>query len=214
MIDYILNKVRINPSRRAYYGYGGYSDREDYYQNLFTERHSDTILQLLQQKDEVQLSARSLSIQFKDVRFGASTKEAQKQLGKPRYTIENPRVAQHEVHFYRFKVHRLHSVATLHFLADRLFLASHTFRHLDRPNYQQVLAALSDKYGLEATPDKTTVKDSQGNTVSIIDGLYFVVQYVSGDPFFSEHIIRHSAEQQQQEQLREAERLSSISNFL
>ena len=214
MIDYILEKVKINPSRRTYYSYGNYSDREDYYQNLFTERHPEAVLEVLQQKENAPLSTRCSSIQFKNVRFGASAREVQKQLGKPRYTIENPRIAQHEVHFYRFRVERLHSVATLHFLTNRLCLASHTFRHLDRINYQQVLAALSDKYGLEASPDKTTVKDSQGNTVSITDGLYFVVQYVSGDPYFSEHITRHSAEHQRREQLREAERLGSISDFL
>ena len=216
MIDYILGKLRsrfTSAARRSYYGYGGYGDREDYYQNLFSERSAESLTQLLTLKEEAIANAR-IQLTFRNIRFGATPKDAQKRLGKPRFTVKNPQLAHHEVLFYRFKIQHLHSVAALHFLEDKFFFAAHTFRHLDTGDYRRVLRVLGDKYGLLPPPEDTAIKDRDDNVVTVTDGLYFTVRYLAGHPHFLERIAQLSTERAQYLKRLEAQRLSSINDFL
>lgn len=216
MIDYVLGKLRsrfTSASRRSYYGYGGYGDREDYYQNLFNERDAEALTQLLTLKEEASVNPR-IQLKFRNIRFGATSKEAQKQLGKPRFTLKNPQLAHHEVLFYRFKIQHLHSVAALHFLDNQFFFAAHTFRHLDTGDYRRILRVLGDKYGLLPPPENTPIKDRDDHVVSITDGLYFTVRYLAGHPHFLKRIAQLSTEKAQYLLRLEAQRLSSINDFL
>ena len=216
MIHYILDKAKASfalPAKKSGYAYNGYGDREDYYQNLLTERSAESLLHWLTLKEEAVFNP-DIQLKFRDIDFRATTRDIRKQLGKPRFTIKNPQVDHHEVYFYRFRLGRLHSVAAIHFFENEFFLATHTFRQLNAQNYQQVLQVLANKYGVVSLPEDMGVKDRHGNTIVVADGLYLTVKYISGDPYFLNRITQLCEQKKQYKQRREEKSLSSINNFL
>lgn len=195
------------------YGYNDYDDREGYYQNLLTERSGESLLYWSQLSSRAISNAR-VEVKFRDIDFQCSPREVRKQLGKPRFVIVNPLVNNHEIHFYRFQMAHLHSVAALHFLDQQFFMASQTFRQLTAQNYQQIAEVLTAKYGLLPPPESVAVRDRQNNTVLMTDGLYLTVKYVSGHPFFQERIYKFLDEKNQLHQRMRNQRISALSDFL
>ena len=216
MIDYLLHRAKIHFSlrqKRTDYGYGGYGDREDYYQNLFTDRSISSLLHWVSLKEEAVCNPH-IQLAFRGIHFGASKKDMHKKLGKPRFIIQNPQLAQHEVFFYRFSINRLHSIAALHFLENEFFMASHTFKQISTKNYQRVLEALTSKYGVMLTDCETAVKDPQNHLVSVNPGLYLSVRYVSGQPHIADCLTQLLKEKESIKQLQEKKGQAIISEFL
>ena len=195
------------------YAYNSYDNREGYYQNLLTERSGEALLHWLGLKNQAVLNSR-VAVNFRNIDFQRSPQEVRRQLGKPRFIIANALVADHEVHFYRFRVTHLHSVVALHFLDQQFFMANHSFRQLTTQNHRQIVEVLTTKYGLLPPPESMAIKDRGNNTVLITDGLYLTVKYISGHPLFEERIQMLLDEKMRKQEHQRAQRISSLSDFL
>lgn len=204
-------KNRFIPS--SGYNYDNYDNREGYYQNLLTERSAEALLQWLGLRHQAVLNPR-VEVSFRNIDFQHSPQQVRKQLGKPRFIIANELVADHEIHFYRFRVSHLQSVVALHFLNQQFFMANHSFRQLTTHHYQQIVEVLTAKYGLLPPPESVAIKDQRGNTVLMTDGLYLTVKYISGHPSFPERIGRLIDEKYQHQQRQRAQQTSSFNDFL
>ena len=209
----LFGKARNRFVPSSGYAYNSYDNREGYYQNLLTERSGEALLHWLGLKDQAVLNPR-VEVNFKDINFQRSPLEVRRQLGKPRFVITNPLVADHEIHFYRFRVTHLHSVVALHFLDQQFFMANHSFRQLTAQNHQQIVEVLTTKYGLLPPPESIAIKDRSSNTVLITDGLYLTVKYISGHPLFEERIQTLLDEKNRNQQRQRAKQISSLSDFL
>ncbi len=209
----LFGKAKMRFATSSDYGYNDYDDREGYYQNLLTERSGEVLLYWSQLSSRAIANAR-VEVGFRDIDFRSSPRGVRRKLGKPRFVIVNPLVDNHEIHFYRFQMNHLHSVAALHFLDQRFFMASQTFRQLTAQNYQQIAEVLTTKYGLLPPPESVAVKDRENNTVLMSDGLYLTVKYISGHPFFQERIYKFLDEKNQYHQQVRNQRISALSDFL
>ncbi len=195
------------------YTYNSYENREDYYQNLFTERSGKVLLHWLGLKHQAILNPQ-VAIGFRKIEFQCSPQEIRKQLGKPRFVIANPQIADHEIYFYRFRVTHLYSVIALHFLDQQFFMANHSFRQLTQQNYQQIVEVLTAKYGLLPPPESVAIKDQCSNTVLVTNGLFLTVRYISGHPFFQERISASLHEKDKCQQRHRAKHVTFLNDFL
>ena len=209
----LFGKAKMRFASSSGYGYNDYDDREGYYQNLLTERSGEALLYWSQFYSRAIANAR-VKVAFRGTDFWRSPREVRRQLGRPRFVIVNPLVDNHEIHFYRFRVAHLHSVAALHFLDRRFFMASQSFRQLTAQNYQQIVEVLTAKYGLLPPPESVAVKDRQNNTVLMTEGLYLTVKYISGHPFFQERIYKFLDEKNQHHQQMHRQSISALGDFL
>ncbi len=209
----LLSKARDRFTSPNNYAYNSYDNREGYYQSLLTERSGEALLHWLELKHRAVLNAR-VKVNFRGIDFKSNPKKVRELLGKPRFVIANARVNKHEIYFYRFRVAYLHSVAALHFLDQRFFMANHSFRRLTSQNYQQIVNVLSTKYGLLPPPECVAVKDSDSNTVLMTDSLYPTVNYVSGHPCFQEYLEGLLDEKDQRKQTQQTQQVSSLLDFL
>jgi hypothetical protein len=213
LLQNLLGKARDRFISLNNYAYISYDNREGYYQSLLTERSAEALLHWLELRHRAVLNAR-VKVSFRGIDFKSSPKKMEALLGKPRFVIANARVSKHEIYFYRFRVAYLHSVAVLHFLDQRFFMANHSFRRLTTKNYQQIVDVLSMKYGLLPPPESVAVKDSDGNTVLMTNSLYPTVNYVSGDPCFQEYLEELLDKRDQRQQTQQTQQVSSLLDFL
>ena len=212
-IQNLFGRVKTRFTSSSGYGYNSYDNREGYYQNLLTERSGEVLLHWLDRSNKAVVNAR-VTVGFRNIDFRSSPREVRNQLGKPRFVIDNSQVANHEIHFYRFRAAHLQSVAALHFLDHQFFMATHTFRHLTTRNYRQIVEVLTTKYGLLPPPESVAVKDQRGNTVLMIDGLGLIVKYISGHPSFPARIGELLEEKNRRQQQQRAQQVSLLSDFL
>ena len=209
----LFGKAKNRSTSTSGYAYDRYDNREDYYQNLLTERSGEALLHWLALKHQA-ISNTRVEVSFRNIEFCCSPQQMRKQLGKPRFIIDNPTVISHEIHFYRFRISNLQSVVALHFLDKQFFMANHSFRQLTSENYQQIVEALTMKYGLLPPPESVAIKDQRSNVVLMTDGLYLTVKYISGHPSFEERIQALTDEKTQRQQRQHARQIAFLSDFL
>jgi len=135
-------------------------------------------------------------IQFKDLEFGISKAQITDLLGNPRYKtkfIVGKNL--HKILFYKEKISDFKVITQLHFINDKLFFASYTFKGLSSRASQKISSTVYEKY-LSVNPSensKLSLIDIDNNRLSIVANVHLTITYLTGDPLLLKIVDEYSS---------------------
>lgn len=177
------------------YGYGYKNNRDDYY-----KQHNYILSNRLMSN----LFVKSINLDIKfntnaditplNLKFGTYYYEIIRELGKPRYEINQGIGKNHTVLFYRKNIGDYNFLSQLHFYANQLIYVKSDFDYLrhGKDCRTAILSSLFHKYSIRCDYDFSNdivIQDSDNNIITISDFGKISLQYFSGDEEMVNNII-------------------------
>jgi len=169
------------------------SSKNNYYQSRLNRIDSwEKLYNFIKDSEYISLP-KEKEIVFYDLPFGLSQKAIVKQFGKPRHIlINNPKIKDHEVYFYKFNFYGVMAKCEIHFIKKSFFLASYFFSRTIDDACKEILDIILLKYMDGASlsfENKFQLVDKNNNRLIFEKDVDYVVTYFSGDSNLNQSII-------------------------
>lgn len=168
-------------NRKLYLKYCPYYSHYDYFENLSDQITSKKIIKLVSETSINKVNT-SKDIIFNTVPFNSTSKATILQYGKPRFTIKHDQIKDLSTLFFRKKLVDQKITVMFVYLKDRLIAGSFVFDHSYQSIMTDVKNLILNKYlGSSFKSDINLICDSNRNTIEIINGVQFRLNFTSGD---------------------------------